>query len=77
MKTTVTIEDDDLLEAARNLAQARSVSLGRVLTDLARQGLALTPEFDRRPETGFPMFRVPAGARSLSLEDMHRVEEEG
>ena len=76
MKTTVTIEDDDLLEAARNLAQARSVSLGRVLTDLARRGLASVPEFDRRPETGFPMFRVPPGARPLSIEDMHRVEDE-
>ena len=75
MKTTVTI-DDDLLEVARNLAQARSVSLGRVLTDLARQGLASATEFDRRPETGFPMFRVSPGARPLSIEDMHRVEEE-
>ncbi|MBX3177132.1 MAG: hypothetical protein KF886_07225 [Candidatus Hydrogenedentes bacterium] len=75
MKTTVTI-DDDLLEVARELARARSVSLGRVLTDLARQGLASTTEFDRRPETGFPMFRVAPGARPISIEDMHRVEEE-
>lgn len=75
METTVTI-DDDLLEVARNLARARSVSLGRVLTDLARQGLASATEFDRQPETGFPMFRVPPGARPLSIEDMHRAEEE-
>ena len=75
METTVTI-DDDLLEVARNLAQARSVSLGRVLTDLARQGLASVPEFDRRPETGFPMFRVSPGAPPLTIEDMHRAEEE-
>jgi len=64
MKTTVTIEDDELLEAARNIAQARSVSLGRVLTDLARQGLASVPEFDRRPETGFPTLRVSPGGAS-------------
>ena len=76
MRTTVTI-DDDLLEAARNLAQERSVSLGRVLTDLARKGLASASEFDRRPETGFPMFRVPPGARPVSLDDMNRVEDEG
>ncbi len=75
MKTTVTI-DDELLEVARNLAQARSVSLGRVLTNLARQGLASVPEFDRRPETGFPIFRVSPGARPISIEDIHRVEEE-
>lgn len=75
METTVTI-DDDLLEVAKNIAQARSVSVGRVLTDLARQGLALTPEFDRRPETGFPMFRVSSEARPISIEDVRRAEDE-
>lgn len=75
METKVTI-DDDLLEVAKNLAQVRSVSLGRVLTDLARQGLASASEFDRRPETGFPMFRVSPESRSLSIEDMRRVEDE-
>ena len=75
MRTTLNI-DDDVLAAAKRLAELRTVSVGRVLSDLARRGLASAPEFDRRSETGFPMFKVPSGARALSIEEMHRVEEE-
>ena len=39
MRTTVVIEDD-VLEAARSLAEAEGRSLGQVISMLARRGLA-------------------------------------
>ena len=38
MRTTLTI-DGDVLAAARDLAQAQRVSIGRVISDLARRSL--------------------------------------
>jgi hypothetical protein len=76
MRTTLTI-DDDLLAAARSLAQARSESLGKAISDLARRGLEATPRV--RPNaggSGFPVFSVPKGARPITLEDVRRAEDE-
>jgi hypothetical protein len=39
MRTTLDIDDDILAEAER-LAKARNMSVGRVISDLARSGLA-------------------------------------
>ena len=38
MRTTLDI-DDDVLQAAKEMAAARGVTAGRVLSDLARKGL--------------------------------------
>lgn len=38
MRTTLTI-DDDVLQAARELAQAKRITAGKVLSDLARKGI--------------------------------------
>ncbi len=38
MRTTIAI-DDDILAAARELADARGVSIGKVISDLARASL--------------------------------------
>ncbi len=38
MRTTVTI-DDDILDAARAIADAEAISLGQALSRLARRGL--------------------------------------
>jgi hypothetical protein len=60
MRTTLTI-DEDVLQAARSLAAAQQRSLGQVISDLARRGLAPRP--DRiGTEDGFPVFRVDPGA---------------
>ena len=64
MRTTLDI-DAPVLEAARSLARARGVSIGRVLSDLARSALAPSPNaYDR--VNGFPVFRVPADAPPLT-----------
>jgi hypothetical protein len=47
MRTTLTI-DDDVLEAARAIAERRGQSIGTVVSELARRGLAPTPDAGTR-----------------------------
>lgn len=75
MRTTLSI-DDDLLAAAKSLAQARSVSVGRVLSDLARRGLNTPAKTTRRAESGFPVFQVGGGAPPITLDDVKRLDDE-
>ncbi|MBO0824115.1 MAG: antitoxin [Actinobacteria bacterium] len=64
MRTTLSI-DEDILQAAKSLAAAERQSLGRVISDLARRGLA--PRADRiGSEDGFPVFRVDADAPAIT-----------
>ena len=63
MRTTLTI-DDDVLAAARALAEARDVSLGDAISELARRGLA-TPTTSTH---GLPTFAVQPDARPLTPE---------
>jgi hypothetical protein len=73
MRTTVDL-DSDVLQAARSLARAQGRSLGRVLSDLARRGLAPRKETRRG---GFPVFRVSPDAAPLTSEAVrHALEEE-
>jgi hypothetical protein len=52
MRTTLDI-DDDVLQAARELAASRSTSAGRVISDLVRQALA--PKGPARVRNGVPL----------------------
>jgi hypothetical protein len=73
MQTDLIIEDD-VLEAARSLAEAEGKSLGQVISMLARRGLA--PQLQQDLEEGFPVFSVSPGARPLTLEMVRRALEE-
>jgi len=73
MRTTLMIEDD-VLEAARSLAEAAGKSLGEVISELARRGLAPQPQ--EMTDGGFPVFAVPAEARPITLEMVQRALEE-
>jgi len=73
MRTTLSI-DDDLLAAARSLARARSISVGAVISELARGGLKTAAR--ARGKNGFPVFRVSSRARPLTLEDVRKIEDE-
>ena len=67
MRTTVDI-DDALLLAAKAMARSRRQTLGAVLSDLVRKGLASTrPTLER---DGFPVFQVSEGAKPITLEDV-------
>jgi hypothetical protein len=73
VRTTLTI-DPEVLSAAKRLAAARSQSIGKVISDLARKGLAVQGSAVARG--GFPVFKVPANAKPLTLEDVQRDADE-
>jgi hypothetical protein len=72
MRTTVDL-DADALEAARSLARSQKRSLGAVLSDLVRRGLAPRREASHR---GFPVFRVSPAARPLTSETVKRAQDD-
>jgi hypothetical protein len=74
MRTTLTLEPD-VFAAARKLAEARSESLGKVVSDLIRRGLEAEPPVKSR--SGFPVFKVPRTASPLTLADVKLDEDEG
>lgn len=66
MRTTLTL-DPDVLAAARALAEARGQTIGQVISDLARRGLA-SPDAADRERNGVPLFPVRAGAGVVTPE---------
>lgn len=74
MRTTLSL-DPDVLSAARQIAAARSKSIGKVISELARRGLEARAKVQMRH--GFPVFQVRDGAAPLTPEDIRRDEDEG
>lgn len=64
MRTTLEL-DDDVVAAARELAAAERRSLGSVVSQLARQGLA-PARVDA--DGDLPVIRVPAGTPPITPE---------
>ena len=90
MRTTLKI-DDDVLAAARELADRQGCTLGKAVSELARKGFTdskPTPDTDSKPpadtntkpptDTKFkiPTFDVPPDAPIFTLEDVKRALEE-
>lgn len=73
MRTTVNLEPDVVI-AAKKIAAARSVTLGKALSELARRGLE--SGHPTRRKAGFPVFTVPRGSGPLTLERVKRDEDE-
>lgn len=63
VRTTLTI-DDDVLDAARRIAESERRPLGRVVSELARQALAPRAQADV-DERDLPVFVVPEGTRMI------------
>ncbi len=74
MRTTLNI-DDEILEAARSLASERRVSVGSVVSDLARRGLRQRTTSSAR-RNGFPLFAVSRDSTPLTLDRVNRHEDE-
>ena len=67
--------DDDVLASVRYLAAQEKVSLGVMLSDLARKGLkTVTLEFGSR--AGFPTFHVPDNAAPITPEQVRILDDE-
>ena len=67
--------DDDILQAAKELAAARGTTAGRVLSDLARK--ALVPTDPPRVRTGVPLLpRRPPGAPRPTMKLVNELRDE-
>lgn len=73
MRTTVTI-DDDVLAAAKQFADARGLTLGEALSQLARATLTERRRFGTR--NGIVLLPAPADARSAELDDVNALRDE-
>lgn len=74
MRTTLTI-DDDLLDAAKALANQEHVSIGEAVSRLMRNGLK--GQVKTRPgKNAFPVFDIADDAGPITLEAVKQAEEE-
>lgn len=69
MRTTLVI-DDDVLEEARSIAASEGISLGAVISALARRSLAPT---QIKVDTAFPTFDVAADAPPITSAAVRRA----
>ncbi len=74
MRTTLNI-DDEILEAAKSIARERSLSVGVVLSELARRGLR-PDTTNLRKHKGFPVFDISRDGTVLTLDRVKRYEDE-
>ena len=73
MRTTVDIEEDVLL-AAKEIARQKGMTVGRVLSDLARK--SLTRKSPVTKAHGLPLFPVQPNAGVITLEFVNRLRDE-
>ena len=73
MRTTLRI-DDDVLRAAKSVARSTDRTIGEVISELARRGLAPAPQ--HATEEGFPVFSVSADAGPITPEMVRRALDE-
>lgn len=65
MRTTLDI-DDDVLLAAKELAEAQKSTAGKVLSDLARQALGRPARKSATRRNGIPLLPSRKGARPVT-----------
>ena len=74
MRTTLDV-DDDVLQAAKEIAANRGTTAGRVLSELARQALAPADAGGLR--NGVPLMpRRPKGTPKPTMADVNRLRDE-
>lgn len=73
MRTTLTI-DDDILAAAKSLAQAQGKSIGDVVSDLARR--ALQRPAPPAEEDGIPLLPISNPRAVITLEHVNSLRDE-
>jgi len=74
MRTTLSI-DDDVLSAARGLAARDRLSLGEVISSLARQALQRPPA-PAGLRNGVPLLPVQTGATPATMAQVNRMRDQ-
>ncbi len=74
MRTTLTI-DDDVLAAAKGLAETEGKSVGEVISNLARKGLE-PPRQRFRLRNGVPLLPRRPDGKPVTLEMVNRLRDE-
>ena len=75
MRTTLAI-DDDILAAAKHLAQREQRSVGEVISALARQGLERGKAGSSTERNGIPLLANRPGAVPVTLELVNQLRDE-
>ena len=76
MRTTLDI-DSDVLQAAKELAEHRGTTAGKVLSELARKGLAPRTRATATVRNGVPLLpRRPAGSPRPTLALVNSLRDE-
>ena len=73
MRTTLNI-DEDILLAAKEIAKRQGISIGKVLSNLARK--ALTRETNEGVRNGVPFFHQRPDAEIVTLELVNQLRDE-
>ncbi|MBY5790487.1 CopG family transcriptional regulator [Rhizobium leguminosarum] len=73
MKTTLAI-DDDVLDAAREIAERQEKNLGEVISDLARRSLEMQQLAPRR--NGVPLIKRKPTGRTITPEIVNKLRDE-
>mgnify|MGYP000169678365 CR=1 FL=1 len=75
MRTTLAI-DDDILAAAKHLAERDRKTVGEVISTLARQGLTRGPRSARAERNGVPLLPSRRGAAPVTPELVNQLRDE-
>jgi hypothetical protein len=75
MRTTLDI-DDDLLQAAKEMAESRNTTAGRIVSDLLRKALQ-RPDSPVRVRNGVPLLSRAGGAPVLTMKRVNELRDDG
>ena len=75
MRTTLAI-DDDVLAAAKHLAERERKSIGEVISALARQGLTRGTRNSGQVRNGVPLLPTRKGGTTVTLELVNQLRDE-
>jgi hypothetical protein len=75
MRTTLAI-DDDVLAAAKHLAEREQRTVGEVISSLARQALARSGRASRAVRNGIPLLASKRGSSPVTLELVNQLRDE-
>ncbi len=74
MRTTLAI-DDDVLAAAKHLAERERKSVGEVISALARQGLTRGGRVTKSVRNGVPLLPAHKGTATVTLALVNRLRD--